>query len=94
MALDLIHEIGHGGTFLMHRHTLERTRTQSIAQIFDRNTREVWMDTTAGKDLTERAYTKATEILESHQTPALPDGARETIDSLLVEFEAQIKSKL
>jgi len=94
MALDIIHEIGPGGTFLMHQHTLEGARTQSAANIFDRNTRESWMDSTAGKDLTERAYTKAMEILESHQTRALPDGVRETIDSLLVEFEAQIKSKL
>ena len=92
MALDLIHEIGPGGTFLDHRHTFERTRTQSVAQLFDRNTRETWMDTTAGKDLTERAYAKAMEILESHQPPTLPDGAAETINSLLDEFEARIKS--
>jgi len=91
MALDLIHEIGPGGTFLIHRHTLEGTRTQSTANVFDRNTREVWMDTTSGKDLTERAYGKAMEILKSHQTQALPDGAAETINSLLEEFEARIK---
>ena len=49
------------------------------------------MDTTAGKDLTERAYTKATEILESHQAPALPDSTAETIEGLLNEFEARLK---
>jgi trimethylamine--corrinoid protein Co-methyltransferase len=92
MALDLIHEIGPGGTFLMHRHTLERTRTQSTANIFDRDTRETWMDTDSGKDLTERSYAKALEIIESHQPPALPDSATETINSLLDEFEARIKS--
>jgi trimethylamine--corrinoid protein Co-methyltransferase len=92
MALDLIHEIGPGGTFLMHRHTLERTRTQSTAHIFDRDTRETWMDTDSGKDLTERSYAKALEIIESHQPPALPDSATETINSLLDEFEARIKS--
>jgi trimethylamine--corrinoid protein Co-methyltransferase len=91
MALDLIHEIGPGGTFLTHRHTLERTRTQSTAQLFDRNTRETWMDTASGKDLTERAYEKAMEILESHQPPALPDGAAETINGLLDEYEAGLK---
>jgi len=91
MALELIHEIGPGGTFLMHRHTLERVRSQSTANIFDRSTREVWMDSTSGKDLTERAYGKAMEIMENHQTPALPDGAAETIDSLLEEFEARLK---
>ena len=91
MALDIIHEIGPGGTFLDHRHTFERTRTQSTAQLFDRNTREAWINTSAGKDLTERAYAKATAILENHQPPALPDGAAETINGLLDEFEAQSK---
>jgi len=91
MALDLIHEIGPGGTFLDHRHTLERTRTQSTTQLFDRSTREAWMNTSAGKDLTERAYAKATAILKNHQPSALPDGAAETINSLLDEFEAQSK---
>ena len=91
MALDLIHEIGPGGTFLTHRHTLERTRTQSTVQLFDRNTRGAWMDTASGKDLTERAYEKAMEILESHQPPALPDGAAETINGLLDEYEAGLK---
>ena len=92
MALDLIHAIGPGGTFLTHRHTLERARTQSIARLFDRNSREAWMKTAAGKDLKERAYEKALEILENHQSPALPDGAAETINGLLDEFEARLKS--
>lgn len=91
MALDLIHEIGPGGTFLMHRHTLERTRSQSTVNLFDRDSREVWMNTSAGKDLTERAYAKATAILESHQTPSLPDSTAETIEGLLNEFEARLR---
>jgi trimethylamine--corrinoid protein Co-methyltransferase len=91
MALDLIHEVGPGGTFLTHRHTFERVRTQSVSRLFDRNTRDVWMNTTAGKDLTERAYAKAMEILESHQPPALSEGSAERIDDLLDEFEAKLK---
>ena len=50
------------------------------------------MKTAAGKDLTERAIRKALEILENHQPPALPDGAAETINGLLDEFEARLKS--
>jgi trimethylamine--corrinoid protein Co-methyltransferase len=91
MALDLIHEIGPGGTFLTHRHTFERVRTQSATRLFDRHSREDWMNTTAGKNLTERAYGRAMEILENHQPPALPEGAAEIIDGLLDEFEARLK---
>jgi trimethylamine---corrinoid protein Co-methyltransferase len=90
MALDLIHEIGPGGTFLTHRHTLERTRSQSPAGLFDRDTREAWIQRTGGKDFTERAYEKAMEILENHQPLALPGAAAETIDGLLDEYEARI----
>ena len=91
MALDLIHEIGPGGTFLTHDHTLERTRTQSIAKLFDRQTRKAWMESADGKDLTERAYARAMDILKTHQPPALLDGAAETIDGLVVEYEAGLK---
>lgn len=91
MALDLIHEIGPGGTFLTHDHTLERTRTQSIAKLFDRQTRKAWMESADGKDLTERAYARAMDILKTHQPPALLDGAAETIDGLVAEYEAGLK---
>ena len=92
MALDLIDEIGPGGTFLTHRHTFDRVRTQSQAFLFDRRSREAWMDATDGKDLTERAYEKSVEILANHQPKALPEGAGETIDGLVAEFEARAKA--
>lgn len=92
LALDLIDEIGPGGTFLTHHHTFERVRTQSQAILFDRRSRETWMAATKGRDLTERAYEKSVEILENHQPKALPEGAGETIDGLVTEFEARAKA--
>jgi len=89
MALDLIHEVGPGGTFLTHRHTFDRVRTQSSAILFDRRSRGSWLSATGGRDLTERAYEKSLQILAGHQTLALPEGAGETIDGLLAEFEAR-----
>ena len=92
MALDLIDEVGPGGTFLTHRHTFERVRTQSSAILFDRRSREAWMDATNGRDLTERAYEKSVQIIANHQPKALPDDAGGTIDGLLAEFEARAKA--
>ncbi len=92
MALDLIDEVGPGGTFLTHRHTFDRVRTQSQAILFDRHSREAWIDIAKGRDLTERAYEKSVEILENHQPKALPEGAGEIIDGLLAEFEAIAKA--
>jgi trimethylamine--corrinoid protein Co-methyltransferase len=89
IALDLIHEVGPGGTFLTHRHTFERVRTQSQSILFDRRSREAWMDATGGRDLTERAYEKSVQIIANHHPKALPEGVGETLDGLLAEFEAR-----
>jgi len=89
MVLDLIDEIGPGGAYLTHRHTFQHTRSQSQVGVFDRKTREGWMASSQGKDLTERAYEKAKDILENHETTPLLPGAEETINGLLEEFEAK-----
>ena len=42
LALDVIKEIGPGGHYLMHEHTLQGMRSQSRPELIDRQTREVW----------------------------------------------------
>jgi trimethylamine---corrinoid protein Co-methyltransferase len=88
MALNLIDEIGPGGTYLTHNHTFQHTRSQSQAVVFDRKTRAQWLQSSNGKDLTEMAYEKARNIIANHEPVALRPGARETIKELLKEFEA------
>jgi trimethylamine--corrinoid protein Co-methyltransferase len=90
MVLDLIDEIGPGGTYLTHNHTFQHTRSQSQAIVFDRKTRAQWLQSSNGKDLTEMAYEKAKNIMENHEPVALAAGAKETIKDLLTEFEASI----
>jgi trimethylamine--corrinoid protein Co-methyltransferase len=89
MALDLIDEIGPGGAYLTHQHTYDHMRSQSQGYVFDRKTREGWMSAAKGKDLTERAYEKAIDILQNHTPVPLLDGAKETINGLMEEFEAK-----
>ncbi len=90
MALDLIDEVGPGGTYLTHLHTFQHTRSQSQAIVFDRKTRAQWLQSSNGRDLTEMAYEKAKNIIKNHQPVALRPGTRETIKNLLTEFEASI----
>jgi trimethylamine--corrinoid protein Co-methyltransferase len=90
MVLDLIDEVGPGGTYLTHMHTFQHTRSQSQAVVFDRKTREQWLESSDGKDVTERAYEKARDILENHEPVALRAGAEETIKDLLAEFESSM----
>ncbi|WP_457552751.1 [trimethylamine--corrinoid protein] Co-methyltransferase [Desulfobacula sp.] len=90
MVLDLIHEIGPGGSYLIHDHTFRHTRSQSQAVVFDRKTRTQWNQSTKGRDIVERAYEKAKTILKNHTPFALRPGAKETINDLLEEFEAGV----
>ena len=93
MVLNLIDEIGPGGSYLTHAHTFQHTRSQSQAVIFDRKTRAQWVQSSNGKDLTEMAYEKARQIIENHKTVALRAGAKEIIKDLLEEFEADVTEK-
>ncbi len=90
MVLNLIDEVGPGGTYLTHMHTFAHTRSQSQGIVFDRKTREQWLQSTSGKDLTEMAYEKAKRILDDHKPVALLAGAEETIKDLLAEFESSM----
>ena len=93
LAMDIIKEIGPGGEFLTHSHTYDNMRSISKPDLFDRRNRSGWMDKTAGKDLTERAYERALEIISSHEPPPLPKGAVETMQKIIDEYEMQLKSQ-
>ena len=87
IAVDLIKEIGPGGEFVAHPHTFANFRTeQSNTGLFDRSMREAWI-LDGKKDLAERAYAKADEILKTHKVPALADGVEAEIHDILCEAE-------
>lgn len=88
MVLDIIDEIGPGGSYLSHKHTFQNIRNQSQAIVFNRKTREQWLQASNGRDLTEMAYEKAKNILKSHKPVELSADAQGTIKDLLEEFEA------
>ena len=89
LALDIIGNVGPGGSFLVHDHTLRHMRDQSWPQLFDRKNLEDWRSEGAGTSLLERAYTKSVEIIDSHQPPELPVGADLAMEEIVREFESQ-----
>ena len=93
LALAIIREVGAGGEYLTHQHTYENMRTLSQSDLFDRRNRSVWMNKTSGKDLTERAYEKAAHILATHEPASLPEGAAETMRTIIAEYEDELKRK-
>ncbi len=87
LAVDLIKEVGPGGELVSHPHTFANFRAeQSATSLFDRSMREAWI-AEGCKDLAERAYAKADDILRTHQVPALADGVENEIHDILLEAE-------
>ncbi len=70
LALDLIAEVGPGGTFIDQRHTLKRMRTTALLpEIADRDTRDQW-EAKGALDSQARAMRRVREIL-TQDNPAV-----------------------
>ncbi|MBW2296010.1 MAG: trimethylamine methyltransferase family protein [Deltaproteobacteria bacterium] len=87
LALDVIESVGPGGEFLTHPHTMAHMRSMSSGGLFDRASREIWVENTEGRSITERSYEKARQILETHQALPLPDGAADLMASIIQDSE-------
>jgi len=92
LALDVIKEIGPGGHFLKHRHTLDHMRAQSRPEIIDRRSRGAW-EAAGATTAYERAAQKARWILQNHKPEPLPDDVLATIRSIVVETEREMGVK-
>ena len=90
LAMDVIHEVGFGGAYISHEHSLRSMRSQSRSKLFDRRSRSDWMDLTNGASMRVRAYEAAIDIIQNHQPLPLPSGAPETMDDIVKEFEKEL----
>jgi trimethylamine--corrinoid protein Co-methyltransferase len=90
LAMDVIHEVGPGGAYITHEHSLRSMRSQSHSKLFDRRSRSDWMEVSNGASMRERAYEAAIEIIQNHKPFPLPVGASETMDDIIKEFEKEL----
>ena len=87
LAAEVIAQVGPSGQFIGHRHTRDHYRTSRFRPtVMSRSSRDTW-DAEGRPDLRERARRKATELLESHEVPPLPQNVVETMDSIVKTFE-------
>jgi trimethylamine--corrinoid protein Co-methyltransferase len=91
LAMDVIHEVGPGGAYISHEHSLRSMRSQSQTKLFDRRSRDDWMEVTEGKSIVEKAYETAIDILKNHQPHPLPNGASKEMSKIVREFEKELK---
>ena len=87
LAVDIIEEVGPGGNFLSHKHTLKHIRDEiHLAKLFDRTAETAW--TKAGsKAVHEVAREKAEEILKEHYPEPLPKNTQTRLLEILRQAE-------
>jgi len=75
LAVDVIREVGHGGTFLPHEHTVKHFRQELFfPQLFRRQTIDQWLQS-GSQMIHEVAHERVEEILEKAGPVELPPGA-------------------
>ena len=82
IALDVIKEVGIGGNYLAHDHTVKYLRPHYwFPKITNRETWGPWM-AAGGKDMRQRANDRARQILAEHRPKPLTDEQEREIDRI------------
>ena len=82
LAVKVIQEVGPGGEYLSHTHTLSHWRELWLPQIFDRQSLGKWREN-GGKSAGDRLRETTVSILEEHTVTPLPDSVIQTLDEIL-----------
>jgi trimethylamine--corrinoid protein Co-methyltransferase len=82
LALEVIDEIGPGGQFTSHRHTMNHWRSLWNPEIFDRQRLDRWR-ARGEKDVNDRIKEKTLTLMHEHQVERLSAQAQDEISSIL-----------
>lgn len=92
-ALSAVRDIGPGGHYLGHDHTLAKFQDAFfMPKLFDNNSYEQWV-AEGSKDITERALTEARSLLNSYEEPKLDEGINESLLDYIARREREIPSE-
>ncbi len=89
LATEVIQTVGPAGHFLSQMHTLKHMRSQSRAELIDRDKMEKWRAAGA-TDIYTRAAGKAQQILTEHQPQPLPEKATAEIRAIITDTEGEL----
>lgn len=89
-ALSAVSDIGPGGHYLGHPHTLENfQRAFFMPEMFDNNSIEQWQ-AEGSVEITERALTRARKMLSEYQEPKLDEATNEALLDYIARREREI----
>lgn len=91
LAVDVIKEVAHGGSFLGLKHSLEQfSKEYRLTQVMDRSfSYETWKKVD-GKTLLEKARERVEKILREHQVEPIPRDVRTQIEQIKKEAAKSI----
>lgn len=88
MALDVIHEVGPGGSYIETLHTLNHFDKVWYPRIFDRRTYGAWVD--AGKPTAIKTASEiAREAICKHEASPLSTSTLETLNDIISESDSR-----
>jgi len=91
LAVPLIKEIGPGGSFIVHPHTIKRMKTEAIlTKMADRDMRTIW-EKKGATDIHAKAMEKAKQIMTMNTETLI---SRELDEQLRAEFGGMIAGSL
>ena len=89
-SLEAIRDVGPGGHYLGHPHTLANfERAFFMPKFFDNNSIEQWM-ADGSEDITTRALKEARQMLDAYEEPKLDAGTDEALRDYIARREREI----
>jgi trimethylamine--corrinoid protein Co-methyltransferase len=89
LATDVIQEVGPGGEFLTHRHTIDNFREMWDSELIDRTSYETWTEK-GSKSLGQRIREKVKYILENHHPKQMNIEKTKAISEILQIRESKL----
>jgi trimethylamine--corrinoid protein Co-methyltransferase len=93
LAVDVIREVGPGGSFIAHEHTVENFRKELwFPKLVDRSKYDAWKKK-GSKTMGTRAHERVKEILATHQVPPLEEKVNAGIDRILTRADKRASAE-
>lgn len=90
VAIEAVRDVGPGGHYLGHPHTLENfQKAFFMPEMFDNNSIEQWQAEGA-VEITERALQRARDLLNEYQEPTLDPAKNEALLDYIARREREI----
>jgi len=93
LAFDVIRDVGPGGHFLSHKHTLKHVSTLHVAKLFSRESEVTWMKL-GKKDVRAKAKEEVNRILsQSKMLPVIEKSLCEEVRKIVKKAEEEVLKK-